>query len=118
MKSIFKFATIASLAIALGYSVAPIAAANNDAPGSGPAQAADAKTAMTDGEIKKIDKDAGKLTIKHGPIANLDMPGMTMVFRVIDNAMLDRVKPGEHIRFAVEKLNGALTVTRLESVQQ
>ncbi|MFC3108399.1 copper-binding protein [Undibacterium arcticum] len=117
MKSISKFATISSVALALGYAVAPIASAT-DASASGQAQVADAKATMTDGEIKKIDKDAGKLTIKHGPISNLDMPGMTMVFRVGDNAMLDRVKIGDHIQFVVEKLNGALTVTRLEPAQQ
>ena len=117
MKFISKVAIASILTIALGSTVAPLAAAN-DASGSGPAQVTDAKAAMTDGEIKKIDKDAGKLTIKHGPIANLDMPGMTMVFRVIDSGMLDRVKPGEHVQFVVEKLNGALTVTRLEPAQQ
>jgi Cu(I)/Ag(I) efflux system periplasmic protein CusF len=71
-------------------------------------------TALSDGEIKKVDKDAGKLTIKHGRIANLEMPGMTMIFRVKDRAMLDQVKPGDKIRFAAEKMNGALTVTKLE----
>lgn len=72
---------------------------------------------MADGEIKKIDKDAGKMTIKHGPLANLNMPGMTMVFRVKDTAMLDQVKTGDKVRFNVEKLNGALTVTALEAVK-
>jgi Cu(I)/Ag(I) efflux system protein CusF len=117
MKSISKFAAISSFALALGYAVAPIATAT-DAAGPPPAQGADAKAAMTVGEIKKIDKDAGKLTIKHGPIANLDMPAMTMVFRVLDNAMLEQVKTGDHIQFVVERRNGALTVTRLQSAQQ
>lgn len=71
--------------------------------------------AMSDGEIKKVDKDAGKITIKHGPLANLDMPGMTMVFRVKDAAMLDQVKAGDKVRFNAEKLNGALTVTAIEA---
>ena len=70
--------------------------------------------AMTDGEIRKVDKEAGKLTIKHGPIKNLDMPAMTMVFKVMDAAMLDQVAAGDKIRFGVEKVNGALTVQQIE----
>lgn len=72
---------------------------------------------MADGEIKKIDKAAGKMTIKHGPLENLNMPGMTMVFRVKDTGMLDVVKTGDTVKFSVEKLNGALTVTALEAVK-
>jgi Cu(I)/Ag(I) efflux system periplasmic protein CusF len=71
-------------------------------------------TSMTEGEIRKVDRDAQKLTIKHGPITNLDMPGMTMVFRVSDPAMLDKVKAGDKIRFAVEKVQGAYTVMKVE----
>ena len=73
-------------------------------------------TTLSEGEVKKVDKAQGKLTIKHGPLANLDMPAMTMVFRAKNPAMLDQVKPGDRIRFLVEKVNGALTVTRLENV--
>ena len=70
---------------------------------------------LSTGEVKKVDKDSGKLTIKHGPLANLDMPGMTMVFKVQDPAMLDKAKAGEQIRFRAERVNDALTVTRLEA---
>jgi len=73
---------------------------------------------LADGEIRKVDKDAAKLTIKHGELKNLDMPPMTMVFRVQDKAMLDKVAPGDKVRFAVEKVEGALTVTALENVKQ
>lgn len=69
---------------------------------------------MSDGEVRKIDKEAGKITIKHGPLANLEMPGMTMVFRVKDPAMLDQVKEGDRIKFVAERMNGALTVTQME----
>jgi len=69
---------------------------------------------MTEGVIRKVNKDAGKLTIKHGEIKNLDMPPMTMVFRVKDAAMLNRVKEGDKVRFAVESKGGAMTVTKLE----
>lgn len=72
---------------------------------------------MSDGTVKKVDKAQGKITIQHGPLANLDMPAMTMIFRVQDPALLDRVKPGDTIHFQAEKVNGRLTVTRLETVR-
>ncbi len=78
-----------------------------------PAQAQNAAT-LTDGEIRKVDKDAQKLTIRHGPILNLEMPAMTMVFQVKDPAMLDKVNAGDKIKFFVEKTGGAYIVTRIE----
>jgi len=69
---------------------------------------------LTSGEVKQVDKSAGKITLKHGPIANLEMPGMTMVFRVKDPALLERVKAGDKVAFAAENLDGTLTLTRLE----
>jgi len=66
------------------------------------------------GEVKKVDKPSGKVTIKHGPLANLGMPAMTMVFRVKDPAMLDQMKEGDKINFVAEKVNGALTVMQAE----
>lgn len=70
-----------------------------------------------DGEIRKVDKDAKKITIKHGPIKNLDMPPMTMVFQVKDPAMLDQVKAGDKVKFDAEKLGGAYTLTKIEAVK-
>ena len=70
--------------------------------------------ALSDGEVRKVDKDAKKITIKHGPLANLDMPPMTMVFQVKDPAMLDKVKAGDKVKFEAEKVGGAFTVTRIE----
>jgi Cu/Ag efflux protein CusF len=72
---------------------------------------------VADGEIRKVDKDAGKLTIKHGPIPSIDMPPMTMVYRVKDAAMLDQLKPGDKVKFDAEKLDGAFTVTKIEKAQ-
>ena len=69
---------------------------------------------LTAGEIRKVDKDAKKITIKHGEIKNLDMPPMTMVFQVKDPAMLDQVKTGDKVKFDAEKLGGAYTVTQIE----
>lgn len=71
----------------------------------------------SEGVVKKVNKDLGKLTIQHGPLENLGMPAMTMIFRVQDTAMLDRVKPGDNIRFLADKLNGRLTITRIETTQ-
>lgn len=68
---------------------------------------------MTDGEVRRIDAAASKLTIKHGEIKNLDMPPMTMVFTVAEPAMLGNLKVGDKIRFVVEQQNGKMVVTRL-----
>lgn len=76
-----------------------------------------AQTEMSEGEIKKIDIDAGKLTIKHGELKNLGMPGMTMVFKAKDPAMLEKVKEGDKVRFVAEKVSGALTVTSIEAAK-
>ena len=74
----------------------------------------DASASLTEGEVRKVDKEAKKLTIRHGPIANLDMPPMTMVFQVQDPAVLDSVKAGDKIRFQAEKSGGAYTATKIE----
>lgn len=77
-------------------------------------KAASAMADTADGEIKKVDKPSGKLTIKHGELKNMGMGAMTMVFRVRDSAMLDKVKAGDKVRFTVENANGAMTVTAIE----
>ena len=69
---------------------------------------------MTDGEVRKVDKDVGKLTIKHGEIKNLDMPGMTMAFAVKDKALLDKVKSGDKIKFKVVMEGGNMVVTDIQ----
>ena len=72
---------------------------------------------LTEGEVRKVDKEAKKLTIRHGLIANLDMPPMTMVFQVQDPAILDTIKAGDKIRFQAEKSGGAYTVTKVEAAK-
>lgn len=81
-----------------------------------PASSADAAAAAptSDGEVRKVDKAQGKITLKHGPIENLDMPGMTMVFKVADPKMLDDLKPGDRVKFAASDKGGAITVTAIE----
>ncbi|HWD22336.1 MAG TPA: copper-binding protein, partial [Burkholderiales bacterium] len=63
---------------------------------------------LSDGEVRKVDKQAKKITIKHGPLANLDMPAMTMVFQVKDPALLDQIKAGDRVKFQAEKVGSAL----------
>jgi uncharacterized cupredoxin-like copper-binding protein/Cu/Ag efflux protein CusF len=72
-------------------------------------------SAMTQGEVRRIDKGQGKLTLRHGPIANLDMPGMTMVFKVSDPRMLENIREGDTVRFSAERVNGTITVTAIEA---
>jgi len=75
-----------------------------------PGNAAD----MSQGEVRKVDKENKKITLKHGEIKNLEMPGMTMVFQVKDPAMLDTVKQGDKVQFKAEKAGGALVITDLQ----
>ena len=90
---------------------------------TGPAQIARATSnagiqasapAMADGEVRKVDKEQGKVTLQHGPIVNLDMPAMTMVFKVADARMLDTVKEGDQVRFAADNVNRTITVITLQ----
>ncbi len=83
----------------------PVVADEKHHPGAG---------AVADGEVRKVDKEAKKITIKHGPLESLEMPAMTMVYRVKDPAMLERVKAGDKVKFQAEKLGGAFTVTRID----
>ncbi|MDS4016074.1 MAG: copper-binding protein [Candidatus Accumulibacter sp.] len=95
------------------------AGAGTHPPGSAAAAptAGKAGTQMADGLVKKVDKEAGKLTLAHGPLQNLDMPAMTMVFRVKDSAWLNQLAAGDKIRFMAENVNGLLTVTHLVPVK-
>jgi Cu(I)/Ag(I) efflux system protein CusF len=77
---------------------------------------ASAAAPRTDGEIRKIDKELGKLTLRHGPMPNLDMPAMTMIFRMADPKLLEGLKEGDKVKFNAEKVNGAFTVTTIHVV--
>jgi len=76
-----------------------------------------AQAAPVDGSVEKIDQAAGKITLKHGPIKNLDMDGMTMVFRVNDPEMLKKVKVGQKVKFEADRVNGQITVTKIEGAK-
>jgi len=76
-----------------------------------------AEMQMVDGQVKKVDKSAGKVTLSHGPLVNLNMPAMTMVFRVKEAGWLDQMKAGDKIRFMADNVNGAITVVHFEPVK-
>ena len=79
-----------------------------------PAQGAAQASPMADGEVRKVDKEAKIITLRHGPLQSLDMPAMTMAFQVSDPAMLDQVKAGDKVKFQAEKRGGAFTITKIE----
>ncbi len=105
---------ITALFIALTMPVATYAVEAHHQPAA--TSAADAAP-MADGEVRKVDMDAKKITLRHGPIQNLDMPAMTMVFQVRDPALLGQVKAGDKVRFTAEKIGGAYIVTRMEAAK-
>ena len=115
----FKYLT-AAIVLAVGTSSA-FAASHAGAPMAKDDMKKEMPTAatkdMADGEIRKVDMENKKITIKHGEIKNLDMPGMTMVFQVKDPAMLDKVKAGDKVRFKAEKTGGAIVVTDIEAAK-
>lgn len=76
-----------------------------------------AQAVPADGQVTKIDAAQSKVTLKHGPIKNLDMDSMTMVFRVADPAMLKAVKPGDQVVFEAERVNGQITVTKIRKAR-
>lgn len=119
MPLVHRLPVAAALALLLG--LASVAPARAQAPADEhaqhhPAAAAPAANAdaMTDGEIRKVDKGNGKLTIRHGEIRNLDMPGMTMVFVAQPPTLLDKVKVGDKVKFHAEKIEGGYAVTAIE----
>lgn len=72
---------------------------------------------QVNGTVKKVDEAQGKLTIDHGPIKNLDMDAMSMVFRAGDPAMLKGLKAGDKIKFDADRVNGQITVTKLQKTK-
>lgn len=97
-KSVFVLVAAASLAMSVLAQQAGTAASDD----------------MTAGEVRKVDRSANKITIKHGEITSLEMPPMTMVFQVRDPAMLDPLKAGDKVRFNVEKMAGGLVLTGIQ----
>lgn len=114
MKVIFQSVLLA--AMVAGPAMAQEKATDHSAHHSTTAATAAANEAdMTEGEVRKVDKDTGKLTIRHGEIKNLEMPAMTMVFQVKEPALLDKVKAGDKVKFRAEKAPSGYVVTTVEA---
>lgn len=103
MKELILF--VAALAITLPLQAEPV---------TPPAAQA---SVMSEGVVRKVDVANGKVTLKHGPLVNLDMPPMTMVFQVQPPALLNGVKVGDAVKFHVENIKGAFTVTQIQVVR-
>jgi Cu(I)/Ag(I) efflux system periplasmic protein CusF len=104
--------TAMALALALAAPLVHADAAHHG-PGAATAQAA----GLAEGEVRRVNKETQRITVRHGPIVNLDMPAHTMVFQVKDPALLEQVKPGDKIRFEAEKVPGGYAITRIEPQQ-
>ena len=104
--------TVASTAMAHAQST--MDPSKTDSAKTAPATAA---AVLTEGEVRKIDLEGSKVTLKHAEIKNLDMPGMTMVFVVKDKAMLDKLKAGDKVQFKAINDAGKMTVTEIQPVR-
>ena len=115
MKTLHTLSAAASTARVVA--LAPAAQAQSAIDGVKTAQATVAASDMTDGEVRKVDVEGGKLTLKHGEIKNLDMPGMTIVFVAKDKALLERLKAGDTVKFKAINDGGKFTVTDIQPVR-
>jgi Cu/Ag efflux protein CusF len=113
MNTIQRLLTISALAMGAAL---PLAGHAQVSPNSGQTSAP-APASMTDGEVKKVDLDNGKITLKHGDIKNLVMPGMTMVFTVRDKGQLTNLKPGDKVQFMVVQEGGKMIITDIQPVR-
>ena len=117
MKLISTLALASALALPLTVALPAAAQTTPPANATKPVGGVTQATEMAEGEIRKISKDTGKLTIKHGPIKSLDMPPMTMVFTAKDPAMLDKLAVGDKVRFVAVDQGGQMVVTELQSAK-
>lgn len=111
MKSIHVLVLVAGLSAA-GLHAQQHAPAGATAQGGAGAGAA--RDLLSEGEVRKVDVARGKITLRHGPLANLDMPAMTMVFRAADPELLDGLQVGDKVRFTAERKNGSFVVTAIQ----
>lgn len=105
------------LAAALALGSAGVFAQADHSQHAAAAGASASAMAMTSGEVRKVDLEQGKVTLKHEAIANLDMPAMTMVFRVEKAEQLKNLKPGDKVSFHAQSTGGAMVVTHIEAVK-
>ncbi len=111
VSAITTVSTLSTLALLAPLSVFAAGDPGAQKPAAGNTPAA---VELTDGEVRKVDVEGGKVTLKHGEIKNLDMPGMTMVFGVKDKAMLDKLQTGDKVKFKAINDAGKFTVTEIQ----
>jgi Cu(I)/Ag(I) efflux system periplasmic protein CusF len=104
-------ATLGSAALAAHAQTTPASSADHTAHHPATATAA---APQSDGEVRKIDLAQAKVTLRHGPLANLDMPPMTMVFKAADPKLLQGLKEGDKVKFTAERIGGVFTVTAIQ----
>lgn len=104
----------AAAALAHAQSAPP---ADHEAHHADPASPIQAADLLSEGEVRKVNREAGKVTLRHGPLTNLDMPAMTMVFTVADPKLLDGLKEGDKVRFTADRKDGTFLVTAIQVVQ-
>lgn len=115
MKAIHTLVAAAALGVAIS---AGAQQATTDHSSHHPASAGAAATApQSEGEVRKVDLAQGKLTLRHGPLANLDMPAMTMVFTAADKKLLEGLKAGDKVKFTADKKDGVYVVTAIEAAK-
>ena len=107
-----KLIVVPALVVACWLAPHPVCAQTGAATGDRPATV-QARADLTAGEVRKVDKENGTVTLRHERIVNLNMPPMTMVFTVADKGMLETLQPGDRILFRAEENNGALTLTEI-----
>ncbi len=110
MNSFKQFFSISAIALGIALPMSGFSQTTAETPKAEASQQA----SLTDGEIKKVDLDNGKVTIKHGDIKHLDMPGMTMVFTAKDKGLLTNIKPGDKVKFMVVNEGGKMVVTDIQ----
>lgn len=110
-------ARTAFVAASLFVAVPVLAQSQHGGHGGNSSAPAAAQEGTVEGEVRRVDKDAQKITIRHGPLTRFDMPAMTMVFQVKDPAALNQLKPGDKIRFVPEKVGGAFLAEKIEPVR-
>ena len=117
MKTLRSFVLLSVLALILAGTVELTAPQRAEATSHTMGSGMQTMTDMADGEVRKVDKDAKKITLRHGELKQLDMPPMTMVFQVKDPALLDKVKAGDKVKFRAQNSGGTMIVTDIEVIK-
>lgn len=117
MKTVHTILLIGALGAAASFALPAQAQMTSSQNHAAVAATKDAKVDLSEGEVRKVDQENKRITLQHGPVRNLGMPAMTMVFQAADPAMLGMVKVGDHVRFKATSPGGKLTVTEIHPMQ-